>query len=227
VGKTTNRVGIVDLKSDKPSYRAAAPLNYARMHVSTVLLPDRTVLVCNGSPTIGYTNIDESTTQARLPVEVYDPATDTWTVLATPSVPRTYHNVAALLPDGRILTAGGNPARGVEELRIEIYSPPYLFMGERPVIESAPQKITYGETIQIRTPQARNIKWVSLIKPIAVTHSYDTEQRLVDLPINSVNDTSLSVTVTDNPNIALRGWYMLFITDRDGIPSEATWMQLA
>jgi len=44
-----NRAAIVNLASPSPSYTAAPSLNYARMHLSAVLLPDRTVLVCNGS----------------------------------------------------------------------------------------------------------------------------------------------------------------------------------
>ena len=53
-----------------------------------------------------------------------------------------YHSVALLLPDARVITASGNPAQGHqvnweppdpnEELRMGIYSPPYLFRGPRP-----------------------------------------------------------------------------------------------
>ena len=32
---------------------------------------------------------------------MFDPATGTWTPLAISHNPRTYHNTAALLPDGR------------------------------------------------------------------------------------------------------------------------------
>ena len=219
-GMATNRVNIIDLSASNPTYTAAASLNNARIHLGAVLLPDRTVFVCNGS------TIYEDVANSTLPAEIYDPATNTWTVVETPSVNgRVYHSVALLLPDGRVMTAGGNPQRGTFESRIEIYSPAYISQ-TRPVIENAPQSVGYGETITIPTPQADSIKWVNLIRPTATTHSLDTEQRLVDVPINSTDSNSLTVTVTNNPNLAPPGWYMLFITDNNNVPSVASWIQL-
>ncbi|MEH2323110.1 MAG: galactose oxidase-like domain-containing protein [Nostoc sp.] len=216
----TNRVNIVDLKATNPTYVAAKPLNYARMHHSAVLLPDRTVFVCNGS------KINEDARQSMLPAEIYNPATNTWTVVAKQNVPRVYHSVALLLPDGRVVTAGGNPSRTVNELRLEIYTPAYMSRS-RPIIQSAPQVLTYGHQFTIETPQAGNIKWVSLIKPMATTHSCDTEQRLVDVGINSRNANSLNVTLATNRNIIVPGWYMLFISDNNGTPSVATWTRIS
>jgi len=239
----TDSVNIVDLTAKNPTYTAAASLHNPRVHCSAVLLPDRTVFVCNGSK--AHEQTDPGNT--NIPAEIYDPATGNWTQVATANVrTRVYHSVALLLPDGRVLTAGGNPQRlneclwtntfqectGSErslslELRVEVYSPPYLFNGARPVIDNNPgPQVKYGDTIGIQTAQAWNIKWVHLIKLMATTHSLDTEQRLVDLPINYRNNNSLNVTVTNNSNLAPPGWYMLFITDNNGIPSVAKWVQL-
>ncbi|MEH2136466.1 galactose oxidase-like domain-containing protein [Nostoc sp.] len=215
----TNRVNIVNLKAANPTYVGSSFLKYARKHHSAVLLPDRTVFVCNGS------KMNEDTTQSMLPAEIYNPVTNSWTAVAKQNVPRVYHSVALLLPDGRVATAGGNPQRRVNELQLEIYSPAYMSQS-RPIIQSAPQTLNYGLQFTIQTPQAANIKWVSLIKPMATTHSCDTEQRLVDVPINFRNATSLNVTVTDNRNIAPPGWYMLFISDNNGTPSVATWTRI-
>jgi hypothetical protein len=220
-GAATKRVNIVNLNASSPAYTAAAPLNYARMHHNAVILPDRTVFVCNGS------QVGEKVDQSTLPAEIYNPATNTWTVVETPNVNgRVYHSVALLLPDGRIVAAGGNPDRRIEERRIEIYSPAYMSQ-TRPVIQNAPSTVGYGRTITIATPQAANIKWVSLIRPMATTHSCETEQRLVDIPISSRSSNSLTGTVTSNRNIAPPGYYMLFITDNSNIPSVASWIQVA
>jgi hypothetical protein len=218
-GMGTNRVAIADLSSPTPAYTSAPSLSYARMHVSATILPDRTVLVCNGSA------MGEDATTSPLPAEIYDPATNTWTVDAAPSVPRVYHSIALLLPDGRVATAGGNPQRGTNELRIEMYSPWYMTQ-PRPVIQSAPQSVTYGGSLTIQTQQAAGIKWASLIRPGAPTHSMDTDQRLVDLPITTRSATSLTTSVTSNRNLAPPGWYMLFITDNSGVPSMASWVRL-
>ncbi|MEH2375669.1 galactose oxidase-like domain-containing protein [Nostoc sp.] len=215
----TARVNIVSLNRTNPTYVGSRFLKYARMHLSAVLLPDRTVFVCNGS------KMNEDTTKSMLPAEIYNPATNSWTAVAKQNVPRVYHSIALLLPDGRVITAGGNPRRTVNELRLEIYSPAYMSRS-RPIIQRAPQRLSYGLQFTIQTPQARNIRWVSLIRPMATTHSCDAEQRLVDVPINSRNATSLNVTLTDNRNIAPPGWYMLFISDNNGTPSVATWTQL-
>jgi len=213
-----NRVAIANLSAPNPTYTAAPSLNRARMHLGAVLLPDRTVLVCNGS------GMEEDTTTSMLPAEIYNPATNTWTVDAAPTVPRVYHSVALLLPDGRVVTAGGNPNRGQNELRLEIYSPWYIGQ-PRPVVQTV-QNGGYGKSLTIQTPQASNIKWVSLIRPSANTHSCDTEQRLVDVPISGKTSTSLTASITSNRNLAPPGWYMLFITDTSGVPSVATWVQL-
>jgi hypothetical protein len=219
-GNTTTRVNIIDLKAASPTYTAAAPLNYKRMHHNAVLLPDRTVFVCNGGA------VGEDKNQGTRTAEIYNPATNTWTIVATAGKTRLYHAVALLLPDGRVFTTGGNPNRGDEDRSIEIYSPWYMSQ-TRPVISSAPTSATYGGTITIGTSQASNIKWAHLIRPMATTHCLDTEQRVVDLPIASPRTSnSLNVTVTNNRNIAPPGYYMLFIVNNSNVPSVAKWIQI-
>lgn len=219
-GGTTARVNIVDLKSSNPSYQPAASLNNARMHHNAVILPNRTVFVCNGSG--GNEDIGKS----DLPAEIYDPVADTWTEVEDPSINgRVYHSVALLLPDGRVLTAGGNPFRGSFEARIEIYSPDYI-AADRPVINTAPTKIKWGNSFTIETPQAGDIKWVNIIRPMATTHGLENEQRLVDLPISSTTGNTLTVDLTSKRNLAPPGWYMLTVVDNNNVPSVAKWVKV-
>lgn len=226
-------VDVIDFTQAKPSYQPVAAMNVARKHVNATVLPDRTVLVTGGS------KHGELPSEATNQAEIFDPGHPErgWTQLATASVIRMYHSVALLLPDGRVVTAGGNPAQGQhvaweppdpnEELRMEIFSPPYLFRGPRPTIDSVVTEWRYGQTVTIATPDAPTIQWAHLIRPGATTHSFNTSQRLVDLPIAAVGGTSVQVQVTDEPNLAPPSWYMLFLTNRDGVPSVARWVHLA
>jgi hypothetical protein len=98
------------------------------MHVNAVLLPDRTVLATGGS------GKREDPFLATLDCEIFDPKMRNWSLAAEAMVPRMYHSIALLLPDGRVVAAGSNPDKGsqanwvppdrLEELRLEIYSPP-------------------------------------------------------------------------------------------------------
>jgi len=215
-----NKVDIIDLKVANPAYVAAAPLHHARFHVNAVLLPDRTVLVSGGN------GQSESAPTAVLESEIYHPTTNTWTLAAKAQVARMYHSIALLLPDGRVLAAGSNPNRRDDELRLEIFHPPYLFKGRRPIIETAPVEILYGSTITIHTPDARAIKWVELIRPMATTHSCEPGQRIVDLPFEAMNFCHIHAQVTKDQNIAPPGWYMFFLVDHKGVPSVAMWVHL-
>jgi hypothetical protein len=226
-------VDVIDLTQPVPAYQPVAPLNSPRKHPNATLLPDRTVLVTGGSAR------GEDASVATNHAEIFDPAHPErgWTQVAEASVTRMYHSVALLLPDGRVITASGNPDQGHqvnwvppdpnEELRMEIYSPPYLSRGPRPAIDAVPAEWRYGQTVDVTTPDAGTIQWASLIRPGATTHSFNTSQRLVDLPITAQGGTTVQVQVTGEPNLAPPGWYMLFLSNTDRVPSVARWVHLA
>jgi hypothetical protein len=224
-----DNVDIVDLTDPHPHFVAAAPLNFPRLHLNSVLLPDHTVFVSGGSLK------QEDTPLARLQGEIYDPATDTWTPTAAATIARLYHSTALLLPDATVVTAGSNPDGGThvpwdqdpkEEMHLEVFSPPYLFRGPRPVISAAPAQCTYGESLAIKSPQSASIHSASLLRNCVTTHSFDGSQRLVDLEITSRAAGTVTASVPHNPNIAPPGWYMLFLVDNGGVPSVASWIRL-
>jgi hypothetical protein len=144
--------------------------------------------------------------------------------MATDPIGRIYHSEAILLPDGRVLAVGSNPGDGSLDMHVSIYSPPYLFQGPRPQITSvANQYWGYASTQQITVDSP--VASAELIKPAAVTHSSDPNQRYVALPM-TVNGNTIGLNVTSNPNLAPPGWYMLFVTNANGIPSVASWVHL-
>jgi hypothetical protein len=146
-----------------------------------------------------------------------------------------YHSTALLLPDARVVTAGGNPEGGThvqwdedpeEEMRIEIFRPPYLFKGTRPSITTVQEEWKYGQTVEIRSPDAGRLWSACLIRNCVTTHSFDTGQRLIDLEIAAQGNGIIKASLTDNPNIAPPGWYMLFIVSNVGVPSVAQWVHV-
>jgi hypothetical protein len=113
-------------------------------------------------------------------------------------------------------------------MRLEIFSPPYLFKkNARPVIQNVPEEIKYNSKVAIKTAQATQTKWISLIRPGLTTHSFNGTQRLVDIPFTLVPPDTLNANVPSEPNVAPPGWYMLFLTDHDGIPSMGQWVHLS
>lgn len=215
-----DNVNIVDTDANPVAYRPTAPLHEARMHHVSVLLPDRTVLVVGGS------RLEESREMATPAAEIFDPETETWTVGAHARVLRLYHSVATLLPDGTVITAGSNPARGDEEYRLERYHPPYLFRGPRPVINDAPDTVGYGDVVTLTCDSTANVKWVNLIRAGTATHCLDSDQRLVDMPFTVTGATTLQATMTSEANLAPPGRYMLSVTDDAGVPSIARWVHV-
>jgi len=196
-----------------PVLRQTAPTTYRRKYLAPVILPNGKCAIFGGSQ-LGVTD-------PVLVPEIFDPGTETWESLPSATVPRVYHQVSLLLPDGRVWTAGSTASVNMEELRTEIYSPSYLFQGPRPIISGSPIVGNYGGTITIPTNDPLAVTSVSLLRLMATTHHYDANQRLVWLQI--LNKTSNSVTVSAplNANIAPPGYYMIHILTTLGVPSVA------
>ena len=152
--------------------------------------------------------------------ELWDPAQDSFTELASATRYRGYHSIALLLPDGRVLSSGGD-----NEPNAEVFSPPYLFKGARPVVTSTPSSITYGESFSVDTPDATSITAVTLVRLSAVTHAFNMNQRFLRLAF-SQTPGGLTVTAPSGAKIAPPGHYMLFVLNAAGVPSIAPIVRL-
>jgi hypothetical protein len=202
-----------------PVERFTNPMSYARNRGTPVLLPDGTVLVhggrraspCNGSK--GDPNVYHP--------EIWDPATEQWTTMGPMQIDRVYHSTALLLRDGSILSAGGNPHHESSQ----IFHPPYLYKGPRPIIISAPSEVEWGTTFDVVTPDPASIRNVHLLKLGAVTHAYDQSQRMARLNFTAAAD-HLTVSAPANGYEAPPGYYMLFLISDLGVPSVAEYVRL-
>jgi hypothetical protein len=201
---------VIDLNAPTPSWRSVHSMANARRQSNSTLLPDGKVLVTGGSSGSGFDN----STNPVYPAEIWDPSTEQWTTVASITVYRGYHSTAVLLPDGRVVSAGGE----VGGPSYEIYSPPYLFQGPRPTITSAPTNVGYGQTFFVQTPDATSIRQVTWLRLTSVTHSFNQNQRLLHLAFSQVTG-GLNVTSPANANLSPPGDYMLFIVNSNGVPS--------
>ena len=140
-------------------------------------------------------------------------------MMASQVARRGYHSTAMLLPDGRVLSAGSDDfAKPDNSQTVEIFSPPYLFNGPRPSITAAPASVKYGAALAITTPDAASITRVALIRPAAVTHANNFDQRYVDLSF-TVGNGVINATAPPNSNYAPPGYYMLVVVNSSGVPS--------
>jgi hypothetical protein len=222
---TVRSTYVIDMNQASPAWRATQPMAFPRGLHTLTMLPDGNVLVTGG----GRTSDGVNTQQAVLESEIWSPDTESWTTTASMQRPRLYHSTALLLPDGRVLSAGGGRFVGfpnIDELTAEIYSPPYLFKGARPEITSVPAVgIAHGETFFVGNASPENIRRVTLVAPGAVTHEVNMSQLFVDLSF-TVTTSGLNVEMPANTNVVPPGYYMLFLVGANGVPSVAPFIQV-
>jgi hypothetical protein len=245
---------ILDTSAGAPAWRLTSAMHNPRVMPDAVLLPDGTVLAVNGSARGQSDNAASPVFEA----EVFDPKGETWERLCNATVPRLYHATAILLPDARVMTAGTDgswnpPPYNVGELRVEVFSPPYLFKGPRPVITQAPDAMDYKRKYRVQTLEPGHISEAVLVRCGSVTHSVNFDQRLIELnrvvrieppnpfksPGQVFDDFSKktpkkelaakpAVIVESPPDgyVAPPGYYLLFLL-KGGVPSVGHFVQLA
>ena len=193
---------------------------------NAVLLPDETIFIVGGQRAGKWNFTDPDPV---LDAEIFDPATGTFAVAPAMQYPRQYHSIAVLLPDGRVLCAGGvDPTNTVErDLRqMEVFSPGYLDAGPRPQITNAPATAAHGATITVDTPDAAAVASAVLTRPNSVTHHTDAGNRLIKVPITATAASSIDIQIPATANIAPPGYYMLFLLDGSKVPSEAAFIRI-
>jgi len=254
VGGSTSNHFDYNTQSDKPAvqlayifdYNAAVPAKsswrttrnppkFARIMADTVLLPDGTVFVVNGysgGAAAGHTDRFAPV----FGVEIFNPSDETFTEVApNPEAnhPRGYHSTAVLLPDARVAIAGNTDAYNPmepnqhDDVSIQIYDPAYLSGGpkSRPIVAGVPVQVIYGSTIMVDASAGVPVASAMLMRPCAVTHSVDMDQRAIILSISGLG-SNLLVTFPTDQSLAPPGYYMLFFVSAAGVPSVASFTQL-
>jgi hypothetical protein len=212
---------------------------------NSTILPTGQVIV-----TGGVSDHNESDAHPVLKAEVYDPDAG-WLLTSAATVPRNYHGSALLLPDGRVWTASAsqnhagsrcgvaNPNNDKQENteeRVEIFTPWYVGRKDRPAVTACPASIgTNGGAfdIGIGGSQGAAVTRVMLIRAGSVTHSFDGDQRAIQLDIVSATASSVKVKSPYSAAAAPPGDYMLFALRRiatsgfkQWVPSTACWTRV-
>jgi hypothetical protein len=217
------------------SVQGTSAMNRQRLQHNLTVLADGKVLATGGMQNTdqGLVDVNNGVFEA----ESWNPANGQWTLLSSMQVTRQYHSIALLLPDGRVLSAGGGICGACQQQsylakNAEIFSPPYLFkkdgsgqLAARPGITSAPGNLNYGQAFNIATVEAANVTKVSLVRFGGVTHSSNMDQLYVPLKFTRGNGT-IRATPPSNAKAAPPGYYMLFIHNNQGVPSVAKILKL-
>lgn len=214
----TNTAELIDFGEPKPTWKPIRSAHEARVNGGSVMLPDGNILAVSGNSTGRWDDL-------VLACELFNPETNTWRRVAPISTGRGYHATAILLPDGRVLSTGSTPL-GPMQLQMEVYSPPYLFKGPRPVVEDVQASITYGTSFSVAYHYKKPIEKAVLMAPGSMTHSFDMHQRYVELVIAEQQEGNrISVIAPPDCYIAPPGQYMLFLLS-GGVPSKAVFVEL-
>ena len=196
----TNGTGPIDF--DHVTWVQGQPMYFERYYNTSVLMPDGKIFVVGGSKCggSGNNNIESQNPAmcnagAVMNPEIYDPGSNTWSIMSRHNTVRMYHSVALLLPDATILVAGGgrpgaygesgrsNNGSSPELLQdkylahheMEKFSPPYLFKTDGTMIteEARPaiidtsnlRTITYGQSFNV---QIGNVAATQIYKAVLV-----------------------------------------------------------
>lgn len=208
---------IITIDGDNPTVTITNSMNKERFNHNLIVLPDGQVLAVGGTKVVDQVPPDK---EATLATEVWNPDTGGWTLMASMKTPRPYHSSALLLPNGKVIIAGGGKSTTRKYPNYQLFSPPYLFKGQQPTISNASSTVGYNTGMTITTPDAANIAKVTLIRLGNNTHRFNFDQRYLELSFTK-GANQLNVTSPANANYAPPGYYMLFIINSQDVPSAA------
>ncbi len=210
----SNKVYLIDFSNSfKPKIKELNSLNFARANGNATLLPDGTIFVNGGS------SYNES--YSVFTPEIYNPKNQTVKKMSEGRFRRNYHATSLLLPDGRILVAGG------DVWNAEIFYPPYLFtkdyenktvLAKRPVIKKLDKNIKRGSVVNLKVEG--NVSKISLISTGSVTHANGSESKFRDIEFSNISKDNFEFKIDPNPNNIQNGTYLLFVLNSKGVPSE-------
>lgn len=221
----------VDGTAATPIWRQAGAMTVGRSYQNTQILPDGSLVTIGGGygEQPGLAGYATGGSTVRRAPEFFDPATPAagWRRGTPQTHDRTYHSVALMLPDGRLLSTGDDVNNKTEPTG-ELFTPPQLAAGHaRPQITGGADAMRPGAGYTVRTPQAATSR-VVLLAPSATTHGADMSQRHVELDVRRRGADTIAVAAPPTTAVAPPGYYMLLLVDPvTGTPSLAKWVHVS
>jgi galactose oxidase len=226
-GPASKRAYVIDISGNQSVVTRQPDMRWPRAFVNVVVLPNGCVVVSGGQMQVVLFSDEYGVPN----LEMYCPSTQTWSVLAQPlTFPRTYHSVAILLQDGRILIGGGGLAGAYDDYapwnhpNVEIVTPPYLLdstgspLSARPSIIEGSSTFVPGGQIVV-TMNTADPHTFAIMRLGSTTHTVNLDQRRVPLTVSSQVGAEFTLQVPTNPVHAPVGLYWLFALDSNGVPS--------
>ena len=226
---STARTALIDTSAPNPHWVQGPNLAEPTRYPITVLLPNDEVLVTGGSKYYrGMHGSDNRDTR------IYNVATNSFSWAANSITGRDYHSGGILLPNGSVLTLGGNPLFGNKQdtepqtfnQEIDVYYPPYMFQGGRPGIESAPKVMDPSRSYLVKVNDPASIQYLRLMRPDNPTHVTDVNARSIAVSFTQAGNGYLRITIPSNSNVIPPSYYMLFAVNGKGVPSAGYWIQV-
>ena len=226
---STARTALIDTSAPNPHWVQGPNLAEPTRYPITVLLPNDEVLATGGSKYYrGMRGSDNRDTR------IYNVATNSFSWAANSITGRDYHSGGILLPNGSVLTLGGNPLFGNKQdtepqtfnQEIDVYYPPYMFQGGRPAIESAPQVMDPARSYLVKVNDPASIQYLRLMRPDNPTHVTDVNARSIAVSFTQAGNGYLRITIPSNSNVIPPSYYMLFAVNGKGVPSAGYWIQV-
>ncbi|CAG8560507.1 10189_t:CDS:2 [Paraglomus brasilianum] len=223
-----NTCGRINLGDQDPAWDMDDFGGQGRIMGDSVALPDGTLVFVNGAATgiAGYFEgghyLQSDPVLFPVAYNMNAPKGQRWTRYAATTIPRLYHSVAMLIPDGTIWVAGSNPnpnprqnVQFITEYRAEVFTPPYIDASKPRItitsfnssaINKAPINVKYSAEYQVTFTIAGGQPGTitsSLIHTGFKTHSQAMSMRCVKLLVDKVTanaDGSYTTNVWMPPN---------------------------
>ncbi len=211
----------VDVRTGTPVVASVASMTFARQFANGVVLPNGEVMIIGGNTS----GLKFNDTGSILTPEIWNPTTGQWRVAADMSVPRNYHSLALLLPDGRVLSGGGGlSGNSADHQDAQLYTPPTLFnadgsLATRPVLSNAPAVIGVGTKFAVTG--TAGLQKFNFIKMSAITHSVNTDLRFLPLSFSQISPGNYEITAHGSLNVMTPGYWMLFGLNASNVHSVA------